>query len=300
MHELGHDVRVAGNRGSWHWLFERAPFPYIELPLDKGPLKMWQASRALRRHWPSTRSTCCTRTYRRTTLVGRRLQRGARPPLLYTIHLSDIPLHWRARLWPDYGDHVHVASGEARRWAIETAGIAADRISMIPHGIHVGKFSLADANAKIAARRQFGLSEGDRVAAYVGRLDRPKNEDWLLDVADRSRASIPGLKILIAGTGPHEADFLRQLRERKLEGRVIPLGEREDPLPVYQAADAMLLPSQREGFSLATAEAMSVGLPVCRTRTAGSAELIVEGVTGRTTAIDREAFVSARDRVPAR
>src|SRR5438552_15942526 len=81
------------------------------------------------------------------------------------------------------------------------------------------------------------------------------------------------------------------MRERKLESRVIYLVEGKDPLDVYQAADAMLLPSQREGFSLATAEAMAVGLPVCRTRTAGSAELIIENITGRTTAIEREAFV---------
>src|SRR5436190_1610732 len=50
MHELGHDVRVAGNRGAGHRLFEGAPFPYLEVPLDKGPLQMWRASRALRRH----------------------------------------------------------------------------------------------------------------------------------------------------------------------------------------------------------------------------------------------------------
>src|SRR5438552_12190584 len=83
------------------------------------------------------------------------------------------------------------------------------------------------------------------------------------------------------------------MRERKLESRVIYLGERKDPLDVYQAADAMLLPSQREGFSLATAEAMSVGVPVCRTRTAGAAELIIEDVTGRSTPIERDAFVNA-------
>src|SRR5205823_12225156 len=131
-----------------------------------------------------------------------------------------------------------------------------------------------------------------RVAAYVGRLDTPKNEEWLLDVAERSRASIPNLKILVAGGGPHEADFRREIVRRNLAERVLALGEREDPLSVYQAAEALLLPSQREGFSLATAEAMSVGLPVCRTRTAGAAELVVEGVIGRTTAIERVAFVS--------
>ena len=67
---------------------------------------------------------------------------------------------------------------------------------------------------------------------------------------------------------------------------------RMDPLKVYQAADALLLPSAREGFSLVCAEAMSVGVPVLRTRTAGTAQLIQEGVTGRSVAIDRDAFIA--------
>jgi glycosyltransferase involved in cell wall biosynthesis len=292
MHERGHDVRVAGNRGGWHRLFESAPFPYLEFPLDKGPLQMWRASRALRRYLSEKPVDVIHSHYRRTTLVGRRLQRDGRPPLLYTLHLSDMPLSWRSRLLGDYGDHVHVAAAEGRRWAVEEARIDPARITLIPHGIHVERFPIADDADKLAARPGFGLAESDRVAAYVGRLDVPKNEEWLLDVAERSRASIPNLKIVVAGGGPHEADFRREIVHRKLEDRVIALGEREDPLSVYQAADALLLPSQREGFSLATAEAMSVGLPVCRTRTAGVAELIVEGVTGRTTAIEREAFVS--------
>jgi glycosyltransferase involved in cell wall biosynthesis len=292
MYRLGHDVRVAGNRGGWHWLFEQAPFPFIEVPLDRGPLQLWNGVRRLRRHLAGHPVDVLHSHYRRSTLVGRRLQSEPnRPPLLFTIHLSDIPMHWRARMFPDFGDHVHVASGETRRWSIEQAGVEPSKISMILHGVQVERFPVADEAARAAARRQFGLADTDRVAAFVGRLDHPKNEDWLLDLADRSRAALPNLKILIAGTGPHEAELRRQVRLRNLTERVFPLGERPDPLSVYQASDALLLPSMREGFSLVTAEAMSVGVPVCRTRTAGSAELIVEGVTGRTTDIDREAFV---------
>jgi glycosyltransferase involved in cell wall biosynthesis len=203
-----------------------------------------------------------------------------------------MPITWRSWFSNDYGDHVHAPAAEARRWAIEAAGVDAGRVTLIPHGIHVEQFPRATAEEKVAARRRFALSESDRVAAYVGRLDRPKNEEWLLDVAERSREAIPNLKILVAGGGPHEDSFETEIVRRRLEGRVIPLGEMDDPLAVYRAADAFLLPSQREGFSLATAEAMSVGLPVCRTRTAGASELVVENVTGRTTAIEREAFVT--------
>ena len=292
MHRAGHDVRVAGNRGSGHRMFEGAPFRFIELPLDQGPLQMWRAARALRRELAQHPVDVIHSHYRRTNWIGRRLQNDRRPPLLYTLHLSDMPITWRAWLSNDYGDHVHVPAAEGRRWAVQRAGVDPARISLIPHGIQVERFPVADAVARVAARRQFGLGDGDRVAAYVGRLDLPKNEDWLLDVAERSRESIPNLKVLVAGAGPHEADFRRAIAQRGLETRVIALGELDDPLSVYQAADALLLPSQREGFSLATAEAMSVGVPVCRTRTAGGAELIVENVTGCTTAIEREAFVA--------
>ena len=77
-----------------------------------------------------------------------------------------------------------------------------------------------------------------------------------------------------------------------MQSRVQLLGHR-DPLPIYEAADALLLPSLREGFSLVTAEAMSVGVPVLRTRTSGTGELIVENVTGRSTPIEHDAFVAA-------
>ena len=38
---------------------------------------------------------------------------------------------------------------------------------------------------------------------------------------------------------------------------------------------------------------MSVGTPVLRTRTAGTSELIVENITGRSVAIDHDAFIRA-------
>jgi glycosyltransferase involved in cell wall biosynthesis len=101
------------------------------------------------------------------------------------------------------------------------------------------------------------------------------------------------LKLLVAGAGPHSSQFVADVARRGLGDRVKVLGELAEPLPVYQTSDGFLLPSRREGFSLACAEAMCVGIPVLRTRTAGTRELIVEGVTGRSCAIEREAFVSA-------
>jgi glycosyltransferase involved in cell wall biosynthesis len=97
---------------------------------------------------------------------------------------------------------------------------------------------------------------------------------------------------LLVGEGPHESQLRQRIEREGLQDRVRMLPSC-DPLQIYQAIDALLLPSGREGFSLVCAEAMSVGVPVLRTRTSGTSELIVEGVTGRSTPIDHDAFIAA-------
>jgi glycosyltransferase involved in cell wall biosynthesis len=122
----------------------------------------------------------------------------------------------------------------------------------------------------------------------VGRFDYPKNEEWILDVA----AAMPELRVLLVGGGPNEPVLRERIERMGLAARVSILGYR-NPLAVYQAADALLLPSIREGFGLGCAEAMSVGVPVLRTRTSGASLQINENVTGRSTPIDHDAFVAA-------
>jgi glycosyltransferase involved in cell wall biosynthesis len=133
-----------------------------------------------------------------------------------------------------------------------------------------------------------GLPPDACIAVFVGRFDYPKNEEWMLDVA----AAMPDLRVLLVGGGPNEAKLRDRIDRMALRLRAW-VFESRDPLPIYQAADALLLPSLREGFGLVCGEAMSVGVPVLRTRTSGSALQIVENVTGRSTPIDHDAFIAA-------
>ena len=284
----GHQIAVAGQRGAWHWLFETAPFPWIDVPLKGGPMALRSAAHTLAA-WLKDHPVDVIHThYRRPTLVARRLQRDRRPPILYTVHLSDLRLTWPWRMFSDFGDCTHVASERARQWVIDDGRVPPDRVAVIPHGIDVAKYPLADETTRRAARDALKIPQDARVAAFVGRLDYPKNEEWLLDVA----AKMPNLHVIFAGEGPHEQSLKAQADRLRLSARTHVLGHR-DPLVVYQAADALLLPSIREGFSLVCTEAMSVGTPALRTRTAGTQELIIENVTGRSVEIDHDRFVAA-------
>jgi glycosyltransferase involved in cell wall biosynthesis len=356
----GHQVVVAGERGAWHWLFEHAGIPWIDLPLKGSPGALWRSARVLR-EWMRQHPVDVIHThYRRPTLVARRLQRSPhpgpppeyrgreqessspcpedrgrgnesphplpedqrrgqessrpfpedqrrgqessrpfpedrgpgqksrkRPPILYSVHLSDLKLSFPWRMFSDFGDQTHVASAEARRWVIEEGRVPPERVTLIPHGVDVSKFPVPDDLLRRNARVSLKLPDDARVAAFVGRLDYPKNVDWLLDVAQ----ALPNLHLLIAGEGPDESSLRAGIERLGIGHRVHLLGHRE-PLEIYHASDCLLLPSLREGFSLVCAEAMCRGIPVLRTRTAGTSELIIENSTGRSTAIDHDAFVS--------
>lgn len=287
MGEMGHVILGAGARGEWHDRFAASKIEWIDLPMRGGPLALRRAARRLHEKLAGRRVDVIHTHYRRPTIVARHLQKRLRVPILYTLHLSHIPL-WGPRRWfSDFGDHTHAPSMGAQRWLIETGRVAAERISIIPHGVDAGLFPMRTAAAQLAARQSLGLLAAATVAAFVGRLDYPKNADWMLDVA----AANPQATILLAGDGP-DGQELRLAAARGNLINVLFLGEC-DPLPVYHAADALLLPSLREGFGLACAEAMCAGIPVLRTATSGTEELIVENVTGRSTPIEREAFVKA-------
>ena len=197
------------------------------------------------------------------------------------------------RRWlSDFGDFVHVPSEEAWQWLIESAGVPPERITLIPHGVDPLRFPVPDDATRAAARASLGLPDDATVAAFVGRLDVPKNEGWILDVAAAAKGKLPRLHFVIAGDGPHDGAVRERIAAENLGDRVKLLGYR-DPLAVYHAADALLVPSLREGFCFAAAEAMSTGIPVLRTRTGGTMAQIIEDVTGRSTPIDRSEFVSA-------
>jgi glycosyltransferase involved in cell wall biosynthesis len=292
MHAKGHHVAVAGQRGAWHWLFGTAPFPWIDAPMKGGPFALRKSAKILNR-WVEEHPVDLLHVhYRRCALVGRQIQKQHPVPMLYTLHLSNLKIGWPWSYFTDFGDHAHVPSREARVWLVNDARVPQPLISVIPHGVDPIRFPIADEQTKAAARQALGLKASDLVAAYVGRMDSPKNEEWMLDVAEQSRQRLPNLKVIMVGEGPHETMLRRRVKNENLQDRVVMLGHR-DPKPIYDAADALLLPSQREGFSLVCAEAMSTGIPVLRTRTAGTDALVVENATGKSVDIDHDAFVSA-------
>lgn len=146
-------------------------------------------------------------------------------------------------------------------------GIPDQRVTVLRNGVDLERFRPADRQA---ARQGLGLTR--RTLLSVGLLIERKGHHHAIE----SLVQLTELDLLIAGLGP-ERDALQQLARRLgVQDRVRFLGNlnSEDLLTVYNAADALVLASSREGWANVLLEAMACGTPVVASAVWGTPEVV--------------------------
>ncbi len=159
-----------------------------------------------------------------------------------------------------------VAVSSSVRDSLVAHGIQSVRIVVIPNGIDLTRYAPAPAEH---APRPFTFM-------FVGRLIRDKGVDVLLDAL----AQVPQVALRIVGDGPEATALKKQTERLGLTVRVHFLGERTDVPELLRTADALVLPSRREGFGMVIVEARASGLPVVLSDFPASTELIENDVQG--------------------
>jgi UDP-glucose:(heptosyl)LPS alpha-1,3-glucosyltransferase len=154
--------------------------------------------------------------------------------------------------------------------------LLADRVSTIHNGVDTRRFAPGVRREDARALRQ-ALELGDRelVALFVGSEWGRKG----LAAAIEALALAPGWVLVIAGDGDRER-YQRLADSLGVGSAVRWLGLTSDVQLAYALADAFVLPSAYETFSLVTFEAAASGLPVLSTAVSGVRELIRDGENG--------------------
>ena len=171
-----------------------------------------------------------------------------------------------------------VATSSAEVFELSRLGVGADRVTVVPCGVDLGRFSPeGPAEPRPAGRR--------RVVA-VGRLVARKG------VADviAALAAVPDTELVVVG-GPAAAGLDADPEARRLLGvagdagvadRVHLRGRlgRDDLPAVLRSADAVACVPWYEPFGLVAIEAMACGVPVVAAGVGGLCDTVVDGVTG--------------------
>jgi glycosyltransferase involved in cell wall biosynthesis len=191
-----------------------------------------------------------------------------------------------------------VTVSEALKDKLGNLGVAPSRISVLRNGVDLQRFGPRDREV-IRAR----LDLHGTVWLAVGNLVELKG----VHITLAALAQQSGTTLLIAGEGPEEAR-LQQLAERLGVGdRVRFLGTvPQDRLrEYYNAADAMVLASSREGMPNVVLESLACGTPVIAAPFDGVTELLDAPEAGeiaseRSAEAIAAAWLRLRDRAPTR
>lgn len=132
-------------------------------------------------------------------------------------------------------------------------------------GIDTKKFAPVPNNRE-KIRKTLGVKDDQNMLLSVGELNTNKNHEAVI----RAIQGMEKIVYVIVGKGELE----KHLKAIKEQADVRVVGFREDVSDFYDAADAFILPSFREGLNVSLMEAMASGLAVTCSNIRGNTDLI--------------------------
>jgi len=274
-----------------------APFPLF------GPIGAWRLFRAVGDADAVILHDSVYPSSMATYLSARLL----RKPLIVVQHIGDVPFHnavmrglmrlanrWIARPILARADQVVFISDVVRGFFKGVNFVRPP--ALIFNGVDTTVFRPAGDGEKVAARRRFGLPEEAPIALFVGRFVEKKGLHLLRGAAPLR----PDTLWVFAGWGVLDPESwgLPNVRVvRNVSGAAL--------AELYRACDALVLPSQGEGFPLVVQEALASGLPVvcgldsARADEAAAPYLVGVDVAGPDACAVVEALARAADRAVA-
>jgi len=162
----------------------------------------------------------------------------------------------------------------------------------IVYGVEDDVFMPLDDRSKIFIRTEEGVGEEEIVFCFLGLVVKRKGFDLISEVFPKVLQEYPNSILWCIGPRNHVEsrhihddeirgylDLLEPVRNHvKFWGMI---KDRTYLAKILGAADVLLLPTRREGFGLAPAEAMSCGIPPIIARIPGVTDLAnIEGETG--------------------
>lgn len=160
-------------------------------------------------------------------------------------------------------------------------GVESSRLAVVPNAPSPALLPVADVDVIARFRRRAGLNA--RYVLVVGSFAPHKNVAWLGPVMARVRA-LPGcgdLGLVVAGRAEPALALRAAARWERLgladAARFVGELRDEELAAAYAGAEALLVPSLVEGFSIPAVDAQRLGVPVVATRLPALEEVCGQG-----------------------
>lgn len=142
-------------------------------------------------------------------------------------------------------------------------------VHIVYNGVDTARFQ---PGSSAVARDELGLPADKTLIGVIGRIEfRQKQQHLLVEALASDPLLHATCHAVFAGDGPDCQPLEAMLRERGVAGTMLPWC---DPAKLYQALDALAIPSRYEGLPLVMLEALASGTPVLGSDRDGMRDLL--------------------------
>ncbi len=170
---------------------------------------------------------------------------------------------------------ITAVSSSTKNELMQYYNVPEEDIIVVPNGVDANAFR-PDMQKKEEMRKKYSVPEGVPLLVFCGHEFRRKG----LSQAILALAHAKGDFRLLAIGGGDAGPCLRLAKACGISGKIIFAGFVQSAEEHFSAGDAFVFPTAYEPFGMAILEALSSGMPVVTSQTAGAAELMAHGKEG--------------------
>lgn len=175
-------------------------------------------------------------------------------------------------------DKLIVVDEGTRDYYLERYHWLKDKIIVIPVGVDTEKFKPMD---KEEVREEYGFKKSEKIILYVGRLEKEKRLDLLIESFKEVKNKIEDAKLVLVGDGREKEKLEKIVKELDLRGITFLGVVNHDKLPrIMNCADVFVLISCYEGMPTVVLESLACGIPVVSTDVGDVHKVVKNGGTG--------------------
>ena len=199
-----------------------------------------------------------------SSFVLRAAKRANVPIRIAHSHLSDLkidlklPFRMYARAYLKGSTNQFFAcSKRAGKWLFGN-NVNDKEIIVLNNAVNVKDFHY-NSDTRYALRERLGVGD-NLVIGHVGRFNKQKNHEFVIDIFKKVHDTHPNAILLLIGDGHLKEQIIEKVHKQGLSANVKFLGVREDISQLMQAMDLFLFPSLFEGLPVVLIEAQAAGL----------------------------------------
>ena len=172
-----------------------------------------------------------------------------------------------------------IAVAEAAKDNLTDGGIDENMIDIVLNGVE--KIEETSINDKNNLKKEFGISNDEKVIGILARLEKVKGHEYFIDSAKIVLESGIKAKFFIVGTGAEEDNLKQKVIDLGLKDKIIFTGFVKNVRDFINIFDVQVNCSYgTEATSLALLEGMSIGVPAVVTNYGGNPGVIKDGENG--------------------